>query len=280
MNAKSPRKVTPLLLSAALSAALFAAAPAFAQDAPPPEDEVVADASVPKDRLVDRYTELAGSPEAAEDVVTDLRTGSDFTVVTTETRPVLNPDGTQATNPDGTPQTEVVTVETVVANPNGPMGWGEVNITLALADKLVGDGEASDLQTALSGTPTTTTVTNPDGTTTTTTTYDGGVLAMRADGMGWGQIAKELGFNLGSVVGKGKAGDTSTASASASASAKADRATGKPDKAGKSDKADRVTGKPDRVAKVDRPSRPEKIDRPQKPDRPERPSKPDRGGRP
>jgi len=273
MNAK-PRY---LLLSAALSAVLFAAAPAFAQDAPPPTDEeVVASASVPRDRLVDRYTELAGSPEAAEDVVTDLRTGGDFSVTTTETKPVLNPDGTQATNPDGTPKTEVVTTTSTVANPNGPMGWGEVNITLAMADKLVGSGEAGDLQEALSGTPTTTTVTNPDGTTTTTTTYDGGILAMRADGMGWGQIAKELGFKLGSVMGKGKSGETT---ASTKASGKTERAA-KADKAERTAKADRSTGKPDRVAKVDRPSRPDKIDRPQKPDRPERPSKPERGGRP
>jgi hypothetical protein len=262
MNAKSQRKVTPLLLSAALSAALFAATPAFAQDAPPPEDEVVADASVPKDRLVDRYTELAGSPEAAEDVVTDLRTGSDFTVVTTETQPVLNPDGTQATNPDGTPQTEVVTVETVVANPNGPMGWGEVNITLSMAQALVDGGVYPDLQSALTGLETT--VTNPDGTV--VTTVEGGVLAMRADGMGWGAIAKELGYNLGSLVSASNRGE------------RVDAAT-----AGKANGRSATAGKPDRIARADRPERPvkpDRIDRPQRPDRPERPQKPERGGRP
>ena len=52
MNAKS----RSLLLPAALCAALFAAAPAFAQDAGDDAD-VIAQATVPQDRLVDRYAD-------------------------------------------------------------------------------------------------------------------------------------------------------------------------------------------------------------------------------
>lgn len=249
--------INQTLLSAALAAALFAVAPTFAQDTST-DTELVANASVPKDRLIERYADVAGSEDAAEALVTDLRTGGDFTVTTTETRPVLNPDGTQATNPDGSPKTEVVTVETAVVNPNGPMGWGEVNITLALAQKLVDSGEFADLQSALTGTAD---VTNPDGTVVEGTS---GILQMRADGMGWGQIAKELGFNLGAVVGNGNGKSQAGAD-------RAEQAKGK---------TERTTGKPDRVAKVERPSRPDKVERPQKPERPDRPQKPDRAGRP
>ena len=37
-----------------------------------------------------------------------------------------------------------------------------------------------------------------------------GILAMRADGMGWGQIAKEYGMTVGQIMGKG-AGPTKQA---------------------------------------------------------------------
>ena len=240
----TPRR---LLLSTALIAALAASAPVLAQDA---DAEIVAQASVPEARLVERYTDLAGSEAAAGDLVSDLRTGADFTVVEEVT--------TTTTNPDGTTTDTTELVERTVVNPNGPMGWGEVNISLSLAQALVDSGAYPSLQSALTGIETT--VTNPDGTT--TITSEGGVLAMRAEGMGWGAISKELGFNLGSLVSAANRSDKSVA-----ASARAD-------------KAERTTGKPDRIARVDRPEKPEKLDRPQRPERPERPQKPERSGRP
>lgn len=252
MNANSRCK--PLLLSMALGAALLATVPAFAQTSGD-DASVIAAASVPQDRLVDRYSELAGSDAAAAALVGDLRTGGDFSVTQDVT--------TTVTNPDGTTTTTTAPVTTTIVNPNGAMGWGEVNITLSLAQALVDSGAYPDLQSALSGTSTT--VTNPDGTT--TTTVSGGVLAMRADGMGWGAIAKELGFNLGTLVSAGNRSDK----ALAARTAKGERA----EKA----KAERASAKPDRTVKVERPSRPDKLDRPAKPDRPERPSKPERGGR-
>jgi hypothetical protein len=238
-----------LLLSTALSAALFAAAPAFATDSTG-DAAVVAGATVPAARLADRYATLAGSEEAATDLVSDLRTGGDFTVTQDVT--------TTTTNPDGTTTTTTSTVDTTVANPNGPMGYGEINITLAMAQALVDSGAYPDLQSALTGT--TTTVTNADGTTTTTTS--GGVLAMRADGMGWGQIAKKLGFNLGTLV---SASNRNAKSADAHGAHAA-----KP--------TAHATGKPDRVSKIERPAKPDRVERPQKPDRPERPQKPEHGG--
>ena len=230
-----------LLLSAALAAALSVAAPTLAQDADP-DAGIIATASVPADRLAERYAELAGSPEAATELVDQLRGGEDF-VVTEEVT-------TTTTNADGTTTTTTSLVDRTVVNPNGPMGYGEVNITLAMAQALVDGGAFADLQSALSGASTT--VTNPDGTT--TTTVEGGVLAMRADGMGWGQIAKKLGFNLGSLVSASNNGGKSERTAAASKPVKAER-----------------------VAKAERPVRPDKVERPARPERPERPQKPERG---
>lgn len=272
---------TKTLLAAALSLALFAAVPAFAQDTTT-DDTVETDASVPKTRLVERYSGSEGFPEDASDIVTDLRTGGEFTVETTTTKPVLNADGTQATNPDGSLKFETVTTTETIENPNGPMGWGGVNITLAMAEKLISSGKAESLEEALMGTPD---VTNADGTVTEGTD---GLLQMRADGMGWGKIAKELGFKLGSVVGKGKTPTTSdeetddgTTETTAKAKGKSDTAKGKTDRTAKAERSAKTDhGKPDRVAKVDRPSRPERVERLSKPERPERPSKPERGGRP
>jgi hypothetical protein len=284
------------LLFTALAAALFAAVPAVAQEVPP--DTIEADAGVPKDRLVDEYADplFAGDDIAAGDAVTALRTGGDFTVITTTTQQATNPDGTPATNPDGTPKMETVTVETLVANPNGPMGWGEVDHSLGIAQALVDNGQAASFEEALLGAATTTTVTNPDGTTTTTTTYSGGLLQMRADGMGWGQIAKELGFkSLGEIKsGRAFADADAEADATATTAAGDKSAKGKEtaktarDNNGKSAdhkadrvaKADRVSGKPEKVERIARVDRPEKIDRPDRPERPERPSKPERIGRP
>lgn len=235
-----------LMLSAALLAAMFTAAPAFAQDADS-DAEVVATATVPAGKIADRYVTsgLFADEATADATINALRTGADFTFTEEVT--------TTTTNPDGTTTTTTSTVERTVVNPNGPMGYGEVNITLAIAENLVASGEYTDLQSALTGV--TTTVTNEDGTTTTTTT--GGVLAMRADGMGWGKIAKELGFNLGSVMSAGNRSDKAVAGGDRAAKAKVERA--------------------ERVAKVERPTRPERA---QRPERPERPTKPERGGRP
>jgi hypothetical protein len=70
-----------------------------------------------------------------------------------------------------------------------------------------------------------------------------GILQMRADGKGWGQIAQSLGFKLGDVK-------------------RSDHAPAKPERA--SARAERAP----RLVKVERPERPE---RPEKPQRPEKP---------
>jgi hypothetical protein len=263
MNA-TPRR---LLLSAALTAVLFAGAPAFAQDATTGDDVIVAESTVPADRIAQRYAELAGSPEAASALVSKLRTGGDFTVVDTTTTPVLDADGNPVLDANGNPQTTTTSVERTLANPNGPMGYGEVNITLSLAQALMDSGAYTDLQSALTGLETT--VTNPDGTT--TTTSEGGVLAMRASGMGWGQIANELGFNLGTLMSAAHANANAQGRIAASSDKRADT--------GRVAKPERVA-RTERVERADRPARPERVERVERPERPQRPERPERSGRP
>jgi len=69
-----------------------------------------------------------------------------------------------------------------VSNSNSAMGYGEIDIALSLANALVESGTAADLASAL----------------------DADVLALRAEGMGWGEIAQSLGFNLGEVMSAGR----------------------------------------------------------------------------
>lgn len=276
--------VKATLLFTALAAVLFSAAPAFAQETPPPET-VETDAGVPKDRLVDEYSAplFNGDDVAAGDAITGLRTGGDFTVEVTYQD--TNPDGTPAVDANGNPV--MVTEQRLIANPNGPMGWGEVDHSLGLAQALVDTGQAGSFDEALLGAATTTTVTNADGTTTTTTTYAGGLLDMRADGMGWGQIAKELGFKSLGEIKSGRYADADPEAEAGTASIASDKSLkGRDTAKGAREKVHGKSGahKPERTAKAERvASRPEKIDRIAKidrPERPERPVKPERGGRP
>jgi hypothetical protein len=266
MNA-TPRR---LLLTAALAALLSAGAPAFAQDATG-DEAIVVESTIPADSIADRYADLAGSPEAASALVDQLRTGGDFTVTETVTTPVLDADGNPVLDADGNPQTTTSTVDRTIANPNGPMGYGEVNISLALAQALLDSGAYADLQSALTGLETT--VTNPDGTT--TTTSSGGVLAMRASGMGWGQIANQLDFNLGTLMSAAHSNGNTQARVDArnDQRAKVDHAKvehpAKPVSVARTERPERA----ERPQRVDRPERPERVERPTRPERPERPER-------
>jgi len=88
--------------------------------------------------------------------------------------------------------------ETVVFTPpTRPMGNGNVTRAMDLAQRdLAASGISnptpSEIRTAMMGG----TITRTDGTTTTTTTFDG-VLKLRSEGMGWGQIAHTIGVHPG-----------------------------------------------------------------------------------
>ncbi len=136
---------------------------------PPPTSS--APLSKPEAKLVSEFTDLAGSPDNATSLIRGLRTGSSIT---------LMPEPHQGARP------------ATFDSPTKPMGYGNVKIALSLArTQLAQQGNTNptpvELQGALMGTS------GPGGTQT-------GVLQMRADGMGWGQIANSMGVKLGPVM--------------------------------------------------------------------------------
>jgi hypothetical protein len=97
--------------------------------------------------------------------------------------------------------------QTTVSLPTGKVGHGNVYISLALAKQQLsqyGITQPTDQQlyTALMGGQMV-----PGNPSTTTT----GILQMRADGMGWGQIAQKMGFKLGPVMSSMKNANQSIA---------------------------------------------------------------------
>jgi len=151
-------------------------------------------------RLSTSFATVAGSQENALALVNALRKGTEVTLL-------APPEG-------GTGDA----VATTFTPPTKPMGWGNVSHSLSLAqDSLTRLGITNptneQLQAALMGGD----VTAADGSTVTLR----GILQMRADGMGWGQIAKASGTTMGAVVSSTKAmqgkvpATTTTAKASA-----------------------------------------------------------------
>jgi hypothetical protein len=141
-------------------------------------------------KIASNFTGLAGSEENAVALVNALRTGDTVK---------LTYSGAEGSTP----------TVTTVDPPTSKMGWGNVKISLALAqDALARAGitnpTGEQLQAALNGGSVT--VKNPDGTTTTTKLT--GILQMRADGMGWGEIAKASGTKVGPVVSQLKMANT------------------------------------------------------------------------
>lgn len=175
--------------------------------------------TVSADRLIEKYTDLAGSEDNARSLVTGLRNGTDVTLTSGSGQTTFTP-------------------------PTGRMGYGNVNIALALADAQLAkmsDPTAADLANAL-------------------TNSENGILTLRAQHMGWGRIADTLGYRLGEVMRASPAKDAPGSAASAERTS--------------SERAAR-----DAAANGGRPEIVRGPDRPQKIERPERPQRPERGGR-
>ncbi len=150
----------------------------------------------------------------ANAVVTGLRNGTPINLTSTTTTP--------SPIPGGLPVTTITT--TVIAPPTGPIGFGNVYISLALAkqqlaslDPPITQPTPEQLQAALTG-GTITQTTGSGVTATTTTSNLQGILTMRSQKMGWGQIAQKLGFKLGPVMSSMKSANRSLASTTAAAS--------------------------------------------------------------
>jgi hypothetical protein len=126
--------------------------------------------------LVERYGVLAGSPENAKSLVNGLHTKSEVVMV----GPAVVEPGCKFKCP---------TTETVRFTPQTePMGLGNVDIALALLEadlkeKQLAAPKPRHVKAGLVGEP----VSNVN--------FEG-ILKLRASGMGWGEIAKTLGFDL------------------------------------------------------------------------------------
>ena len=164
--------------------------------------------STSESRLVSSFAGWAGSEANARSLVTGLRQGGDIKLTTQTGTPTTGTGGTAT-------QTASFTA------PTRPMGYGNVRIALSLArEQLAQSGitnpTPAQIETALMGGKITTTTGTGAGATTVTTPYRG-VLQMRADGMGWGQIAQNMGTKLGHVM-SGRTPPSATASTSATGS--------------------------------------------------------------
>jgi hypothetical protein len=176
--------------SIAVSLLIVAAAPApnFAQTTPA--------SSTPAKNISNEYSGFLANVDSQQ-VVNDLRNGQ-WTTTTTD------------------PTTKVTTT-TTEALPTGKMGYGNVKISLALAqESLRQQGiiqpTSEQLHTALVGGQ----MVPGDSTTTTN-----GILQMRADGMGWGQIAQKYNVKLGQLMsGKQPASTTTTGTTTTSTTSK------------------------------------------------------------
>lgn len=178
------------LLTAALAGTAY---PVFADDAANLTTEIQAmnanaatrGSGVVTGKIAADFESFAGSNENATALVTGLRNRTEITLM-------------QEGQPSAT-----------FTPPTKPMGYGNVSTSLALAkyqlaQQGITEPTPEQLATALNGG---------------TITVDGqtvqyqGVLQMRADGMGWGQIAQQLGTKLGPIVSGIKARNASIAKA-------------------------------------------------------------------
>lgn len=148
-------------------------------------------------KIASDFNDFAGTD--SQRLVEELRYGNDLQyqidkeqVVTNDSgEPVMveahDENGKPIINERGTPlmqqKTETVT-EMVVAENKATMGFGEVTLTLGLAQSLLGnDASYAEIVDTLHGAGS-----------------DPGILAKRDAGMGWGEIYQSYGQNLGEVM--------------------------------------------------------------------------------
>lgn len=306
------RNISSLLRSMLALAAVAVLLPAgavaqtssTASPPPPPPDTVVVNpppeplppgAAPPSliRKVESRFSDFVGGTENADSLAVGLRNGYDVTLVRRDER-------------------GVIVEEVTFTPPTGHMGVGNVMHSLNVAGRvLVREGVVEPTPEQLTAALIGGTITRPDGTKVLLT----GVLDMRADGMGWGQISKELGVKHSGGHGPSSApfvpaqqvkfierrddrrrdrvtvaasGSTIKVSTAGAADVRREdrradrREDGSRDTSGRgrSDRAE-TQGRPekagvDRVARVERIERPEKAERPEKPERPERPEKIDK----
>lgn len=236
---KTQRPVLTLLCASLLSAF---AAQAIADSGTQSTTSTTTTTSTEANRLAARYATFAGSESNAEALVNALRNGTSATLdtTTTTTTTVTNSNGTTSTTP------------TTFQPATGKMGWGNVNLALALAQhelKQMGIAQptADQINAVLNGgsvTPTNGSAQSVQG-----------VLTLRAKGEGWGQIAHTLGFKLGDVVSPSSNSHSQTGVVYGN-------------------KPEVASSHPNTADRPDHPQHPDHPDRPQRPDHPDHVGRP------
>ena len=178
------RKRAPILLLG--SALLAIPVAAIAQDGSKGGGKVVstqaASGNVSPASLIARYMSVAGSEANAKSLVNGLHSGDPITLVgppppVAPRPPLALKPGMKPPPPPPAPKPVIVTF----TQPTGNMGLGNVDIALTLMETVV---MHSTLKKASPTQLFAILMTDP------------GILQLRAGGMGWGQIAHELGFEL------------------------------------------------------------------------------------
>jgi hypothetical protein len=161
------------------------------------------------DKISSQFGDFLGADSKA--IVTGLRNGTPIKLTRT-----TSTSGTITGAPPANTATTSTTTTTTINPPTGKMGFGNVFISLALAKQQLGQlgitqPTPEQLKAALVG--------GSFSTGTGTTTSDPklqGILTMRSQHMGWGQIAQKLGSKLGPVVSGLKSTNQSMTTATAS----------------------------------------------------------------
>ena len=214
----------------------FAGTPVFAAGSTTgvPATTTTSTTSKPATTLASNYSTFAGSDANATALVNGLRTGESITLT--------SGSGTTGTTTTGS---------TTFTPATSKLGYGNVTKALSLAKaeltKLgITNPTPAQLQAALNGGA----ITTSTGTTTLP-----GILKMRADGQGWGAIAKSRGFKLGEVV----------------SASKTDKNEAEADKGKPVAKVDKVkSDRPEKVARVEKVERPAKVERPERVEQPKK----------
>lgn len=224
--------------------------------------------SKPTSQLVSTYGTFAGSEANAAALINGIRNGTSITLT--------SGNSTTGTTTAGPTTAATGAVKTTFTPATSKLGYGNVNIALSLAqaelNKLgIINPTPAQLQAALNGG----TVTTSKG-----TTALPGVLQLRSEGMGWGGIAKSLGFKLGSVLSASKT-EKSEAVTERHDGTEKDKSVAKVDKTitAREPRAERVA-KAERIERLEKAERPEHIERPEKVERPERIQRPEKVERP
>ncbi|AAZ97900.1 hypothetical protein Tbd_1947 [Thiobacillus denitrificans ATCC 25259] len=220
---------TPHLQSILLACAIAVAFPAVAEDATTTSNtsttgttttsstttatSAIGSSATTEAKLAAEFADFLGGETQAKSVVSSLRQGTYNADAESSTAPATTTSSTSTTgttgSTTGTTTGNTGTTATATSGSTGTMGYGEVRMTLRLAQAQLdqmGITQPTDAELAavLQGG-------EVGG------TQVDGILALRADGMGWGQIAQKSGMTVGQLMGKAPA-KTATVTTSASAS--------------------------------------------------------------